>query len=518
MSIQAVPEGDASVQAAAEFAVKDYNEKSTYRPLMLVGVDKAAVKMLKTGGMIYYLSVRLQNKYGAWKDPPPFSTAVLCVPPSMEPSKTVEFVELDGYMMQDDTDDEENVEADTKDKYEGTCSADHRRELNAVAELALRYHKDQNLQLEDVLDCLNLIHDETDEYLLIIYEYLLTLQVWDASNSKTLVVETVAITSRPWGDEFFYSTPLIILAHKPYPGWISVPLLRAVSADSLEHFQVFHKENDSDPIIFLKNADCLYQLPNFANLLGRNKTILELIPFLGENNDHVGAPGLNLMAGEIQKLIPYLGDKSHLLLPPLFSICKLAPHAIEEATASFEKIAAQATKDKDYTFCSMFVPFVMELSSSHSVLHRSLSCGLFSIAYPTATEQMKHYLIASYQKLSHDHAPAVRGFLAATLEKFAAAIHDDRHSTIFEDVCPRLALDEHEHVRFLAARKCKALAKSFPNNTHLFTVMVEFSKDTCKEVRTLAQTFIYEFHVAADVEQTSAEAACQSVDGIYYTS
>lgn len=66
------------------------------------------------------------------------------------------------------------------------------------------------------------------------------------------------------------------------------------------------------------------------------------------------------------------------------------------------------------------------------------SCGLFHIAYPSATETLKTELRSIYNQLCQDDMPMVRRSVATNLGKFAATIEPAHLKTdimsIFEDL------------------------------------------------------------------------------------
>lgn len=69
---------------------------------------------------------------------------------------------------------------------------------------------------------------------------------------------------------------------------------------------------------------------------------------------------------------------------------------------------------------------------------RVSSCGLFHIAYPSATELLKAELRSIYGQLCQDDMPMVRRSAASNLGKFAATVEPNHLKTeimsIFDDL------------------------------------------------------------------------------------
>ena len=78
------------------------------------------------------------------------------------------------------------------------------------------------------------------------------------------------------------------------------------------------------------------------------------------------------------------------------------------------------------------------LASGEWFTARVSSCGLFHIAYPSATDALKTELRTIYGQLCQDDMPMVRRAAASNLGKFAATIEQSHLKTeimsIFDDL------------------------------------------------------------------------------------
>jgi hypothetical protein len=82
--------------------------------------------------------------------------------------------------------------------------------------------------------------------------------------------------------------------------------------------------------------------------------------------------------------------------------------------------------------------FLQRLAAGEWFTARVSSCGLFHIAYPSASDQLKTELRTIYGQLCQDDMPMVRRAAALNLGKFAATIEQSHLKTeimsIFDDL------------------------------------------------------------------------------------
>ena len=85
-----------------------------------------------------------------------------------------------------------------------------------------------------------------------------------------------------------------------------------------------------------------------------------------------------------------------------------------------------------------FVFVIQRLAAGEWFTARVSSCGLFHIAYPSATETLKNELRTIYSQLCQDDMPMVRRAAATNLGKFAATVEPSYLKTdimsMFEDL------------------------------------------------------------------------------------
>lgn len=89
-------------------------------------------------------------------------------------------------------------------------------------------------------------------------------------------------------------------------------------------------------------------------------------------------------------------------------------------------------------FSHAILSFIQRLAGGEWFTARVSSCGLFHIAYPSATELFKAELRSMYGQLCQDDMPMVRRSAASNLGKFAATVEANNLKTdimsIFEDL------------------------------------------------------------------------------------
>lgn len=88
--------------------------------------------------------------------------------------------------------------------------------------------------------------------------------------------------------------------------------------------------------------------------------------------------------------------------------------------------------------CFLSVSDIQRLAAGEWFTARVSSCGLFHIAYPSASEVLKTELRTIYNQLCQDDMPMVRRSAASNLGKFAATVEPAHLKTdimsIFEDL------------------------------------------------------------------------------------
>lgn len=113
----------------------------------------------------------------------------------------------------------------------------------------------------------------------------------------------------------------------------------------------------------LKNDDIqlrlnsIRRLSTIARALGEDRTRLELIPFLSENNDDDDEV-LLAMAEELGVFIPYVGgvEHAHVLLTPLETLCTVEETCVrDKAVESLCKIGSQM---RENDLIEWFTPLV----------------------------------------------------------------------------------------------------------------------------------------------------------------
>ncbi|RWW44551.1 hypothetical protein BHE74_00049683 [Ensete ventricosum] len=144
------------------------------------------------------------------------------------------------------------------------------------------------------------------------------------------------------------------------------------------------------------------------------------------------------MAEELGVFVPYVGgvEYAHVLLPPLETLCIVEETCVrDKAVESLCRIGAQM---KESDIVEWFIPLVKRLAGGEWFTARVSSCGLFHIAYPSATELLKAELRSMYGQLCQDDMPMVRRSAASNLGKFAATVDANNLKTdimsIFEDL------------------------------------------------------------------------------------
>lgn len=82
--------------------------------------------------------------------------------------------------------------------------------------------------------------------------------------------------------------------------------------------------------------------------------------------------------------------------------------------------------------------YLQRLAAGEWFTARVSACGLFHIAYPSASESLKAELRSIYSQLCQDDMPMVRRSAATNLGKFAATVEPAHLKTdimsIFEDL------------------------------------------------------------------------------------
>ncbi|KVH97580.1 Armadillo-like helical [Cynara cardunculus var. scolymus] len=235
----------------------------------------------------------------------------------------------------------------------------------------------------------------------------------------------------------------------------------------------------------LKNDDIqlrlnsIRKLSTIARALGEERTRKELIPFLSENNDDDDEV-LLAMAEELGVFIPYVGglEHAHVLLPPLETLCTVEESCLrDKAVESLCRIGSQM---RDSDLVDWFIPLVKRLAACEWFTARVSACGLFHIAYPSASEMLKAELRSIYSQLCQDDMPMVRRSAATNLGKFAATVEPSHLKVDIMQIFEDLTQDDQDSVRLLAVEGCAALGKLLePQDcvAHILPVIVNFSQE-----------------------------------------
>ncbi|VAI16868.1 unnamed protein product [Triticum turgidum subsp. durum] len=263
----------------------------------------------------------------------------------------------------------------------------------------------------------------------------------------------------------------------------------------------------------LKNEDIqlrlnsIRRLSTIARALGEERTRKELIPFLSENNDDEDEV-LLAMAEELGVFIPYVGgvEHAHVLLPPLETLSTVEETCVrDKAVESLCRIGAQM---KENDIVDYFIAVVKRLAAGEWFTARVSSCGLFHIAYPSATDPLKTELRTIYGQLCQDDMPMVRRAAASNLGKFAATVEQSHLKTEIMSIFDDLTQDDQDSVRLLAVEGCAALGKLLePQDcvAHILPVIVNFSQDKSWRVRYMVANQLYELCEAVGPEPTRAD-------------
>ncbi|PWA97559.1 Armadillo-like helical [Artemisia annua] len=166
----------------------------------------------------------------------------------------------------------------------------------------------------------------------------------------------------------------------------------------------------------LKNDDIqlrlnsIRRLSTIARALGEERTRKELIPFLSENNDDDD----EVLLAMAEELETYVRDKA------VESLCRIG------------------SRMRDSDLVDWFVPLVKRLAGGEWFTARVSVCGLFHIAYPSASETLKAELRSVFSQLCQDDMPMVRRAAASNFGKFATTVEAAHLKTdimqIFEDL------------------------------------------------------------------------------------
>jgi hypothetical protein len=96
---------------------------------------------------------------------------------------------------------------------------------------------------------------------------------------------------------------------------------------------------------------------------------------------------------------------------------------------------------------SMFYS-VQRLAAGEWFTARVSSCGLFHIAYPSASDQLKTELRTIYGQLCQDDMPMVRRAAASNLGKFAATVEQNHLKTEIMSIFDDLTQDGTFYIQF----------------------------------------------------------------------
>ncbi|KAJ8500730.1 hypothetical protein OPV22_011282 [Ensete ventricosum] len=302
-----------------------------------------------------------------------------------------------------------------------------------------------------------------------------------------------------------------ILRHKPPVGFIrpssfkGFPIAMAMIDEPLYPIAILIDELKNEDIQLRLNS--IRRLSTIARALGEERTRKELIPFLSENNDDDDEV-LLAMAEELGVFVPYVGgvEYAHVLLPPLETLCIVEETCVrDKAVESLCRIGAQM---KESDIVEWFIPLVKRLAGGEWFTARVSSCGLFHIAYPSATELLKAELRSMYGQLCQDDMPMVRRSAASNLGKFAATVEANNLKTDIMSIFEDLTQDDQDSVRLLAVEGCAALGKLLePQDcvAHILPLIVNFSQDKSWRVRYMVANQLYELCEAVGPEPTCSD-------------
>lgn len=213
----------------------------------------------------------------------------------------------------------------------------------------------------------------------------------------------------------------------------------------------------------LRNEDIQLRLNSIKKLstialaLGTERTRSELIPFLTDtvyDEDEV----LLALADQLGQFTPLVGgpEFAYVLIEPLESLATLEETVVrEKAVESLRTIAQQHSPAHLQEY---FVPLVLRLASGDWFTSRTSACGLFSVAYPRVSNQVKEELRQSFKRLCEDETPMVRRSAASKLGEFAKVLEKDYVKDDIVKLWTQLAWDEQDSVRLLAVDACCVVA------------------------------------------------------------
>ncbi|CAI7839034.1 unnamed protein product [Closterium sp. NIES-54] len=310
----------------------------------------------------------------------------------------------------------------------------------------------------------------------------------------------------------------------------------AVVEEPLYPIAILIDELKNDDIQLRLNS--IRRLSTIARALGDDRTRKELIPFLNENNDDDDEV-LLAMAEELGSFIPYVGgvDYAPVLLPPLETLCTVEETVVrDKAVESLCKIGQQM-KPRDVV--EFFVPLVQvpcirqcilleglnfecvkvtnflkillycqRLGAGEWFTARVSACGLFHIAYPSATEQQRADLRTLYGQLSHDDMPMVRRSSALNMGKFAATVEPQFLKLDILEFFKDLTNDDQDSVRLLAVEGCAAVGKLLEKKdciSSILPVILSFAQDKSWRVRYMVANQLHELCEAVGPEVARAE-------------
>jgi serine/threonine-protein phosphatase 2A regulatory subunit A len=109
-----------------------------------------------------------------------------------------------------------------------------------------------------------------------------------------------------------------------------------------------------------------------------------------------------------------------------------------------------------------FIPLVLRLSKADWFTSKISATGLYSAAYPKASQNLQTELRQAYTALVNDDTPMVRRQAATNLAKFVRIMPPD---VIVQEMLPlfeKLASDDQDSVRLLTVEVLIAIAETVP--------------------------------------------------------
>ncbi len=247
----------------------------------------------------------------------------------------------------------------------------------------------------------------------------------------------------------------------------------------------------------LKNEDVTLRLNSVERLqsialaLGEERTRLELLPFLMENQEDDDVILLAL-AGKLNgSFLSVVGGPRHAqcMLPILETLAAVDETVVRaKATESMAEVGeVMATDD----FRSQFVPVVGSLIRQEWTARVSAT-GLLTLVYEKSKkdEEVKKLVRGWFLDLSKDETPMVRRAAAQAFSKLVTVIEPVVMQRDLLPVFQELTVDDQDSVRLISVESCGALAKVLGKgrqanvvNDVIVPIVLRFADDQSWRVR-----------------------------------